>query len=121
MNFQQEMAHQHNAGLPGRQYICLSSTVLAGTNGCRSSLMGSLRTRLSRTVTVWYHDSYLNTPYSALMLIAAVTVCVITSHHGVGIVSQARLFFLFGGVAGSAEGKKSLVSLGHISLQRGMQ
>ena len=32
-------------------------------------------------------------------------------HH---VVSQARLFFLFGGVAGSAEGKKSLVSLGDI-------
>ena len=30
------------------------------------------------------------------------------------LVSQARPFFLFGGVAGSAEGKKSLVSLGHI-------
>ena len=42
-------------------------------------------------------------------------------HHAVALVSQARLFFLFGGVAGSAEGKKSLVSLGRILLQRGMQ
>ena len=37
------------------------------------------------------------------------------------VVSQARCFFLFGGVARSAEGEKSLVSLGHILLQCGMQ
>ena len=40
---------------------------------------------------------------------------------GSPVVSQARPFFLFGGVAGSAEGKKSLVSLGCIPLQCGMQ
>jgi len=43
-------------------------------------------------------------------------------HSGNTLVSRARPFFpVLVGVAGSAAGKKGLVSLGHIPLQRGMQ